>query len=571
MNLNQHEILETSIKEEVFQNTSSNNLVSNNESWQEQDLSIAPNFQLGDTNDILSNTQLDNISNMADDLESLEIPELGDMSNASPMFTKVQQEDDINEEPLENHNESQPNIRKRYSLISQWNKKKVSLCCGGKIGIVPCLSVMAILLSILALISIALLVALPFYEIKKIPILDLMTSRAKLFASYIAMRDMLRLGVENKGNYDSYSTYYYYYYYKNNFNNSYTNFTHIIPTKFSHEFLTKPLATYPIFVNYWDKMVKKVVSFRVINGTTYYSLNKTIQAEARSQLYSVDYATTFNDFQTSFYDLQDKLFEMCHHADMLVKNSGIATLFLVCFSLAVILPTILIIFIFALRKDRSNAKNLHSANRNMLKETMSNPSMRRDFRKFCKDCKMEGQYLILEKIQFYKEFSLESYDAQMNLFELTGEYVRKQNINMKEKNSRLVYKVAKEAEKKLVYFERMKYETIFEIVENFHEVNQCSHFSALFQEVRTVLDLYNNKNDIFEDTDLLPSKLFDNLEKELSTALARTHLQFKSTSGLNASKAMSCNSPSSPIIVEKTKPLLDQSVISTTEDLSIQV
>ncbi|EFC40794.1 predicted protein [Naegleria gruberi] len=408
------------------------------------------------------------------------------------------------------HIETAPNShddKKKKRIREQKGQNFITFC-----------NILVILFSFAILIAIICLITIPNQFAQEIPSVDLMGKRTDLYAVYVVLRDLIRLAIENRGGYSIQTGYYYYLPYRNYLNSSIAEMAKLFPVGYTHPFLERKLETFPIFEKHWDHMIEKTCSFITVNGTLYVYLNETLQQEARDELYSPGYATDFNEFQALLFDFLDSASLISTRADYLRKDSLIVSISLICLSVVVLIPTIILLFVFAIRNEKRNKIHFHNANNSLMKDTMSDDFSRMKFKFSCQNSNLLNEFLLLEKIQFYKDYSNESLNMQMKLFEIAHQLFDKQEVGPNETS---ITKAYNEIEKAISYLERLKYETVIEIMDTY-EISSVDS---------GIIDNYNNREDVFEEIDLLPPTLFQQLANDLTETLAETHIHYLESRG----------------------------------------
>ncbi|KAF0983306.1 hypothetical protein FDP41_010371 [Naegleria fowleri] len=460
-----------------------------------------------------------------------------------------------------------------------------------KSQLIPCMSMTSILLTISALIIIWVMVTLPYQDVTTKPFVNLMTLRASILARYVAMKGFARFHVTNNFTsiYSPASTYSSYYYYKNLLNVSMMNLTQILPSDFQHEFLNYTRDSnipfqYPI-VQLWDQVLIGPTIYQRLgfNATTNQTrvityLNNTAYRIAKRTYASPEYSQLFLSYESLFNSFIGNLTQYCTRIEDTARASYIVTICVISFCFLVVIPVMILVLMFIIKRDSQNEKLLNHTSQHLLKETLLDPTLRNAFKLYCKEKGLESTMNILEKVMSYKEHCKVSHSIQMKLFELTHDYVKQyKNSNnsfsggnnfggtsfgtsfsgggggggggglgknspplnnssqLFDRKALVLFNISNEANKKIIHQELIKSQLCFEIIDELREDTNVKQLSLganlvrIIDEMTKLYDQYNNRKDLLEEMDLLPPHLMDALEKELSDSLALTHLNFKSS------------------------------------------
>lgn len=238
---------------------------------------------------------------------------------------------------------------------------------------------------------------------------------------------------------------------------------------------------------------------------------------------------TYNKIKETFKTGLDQLVSFVQNKekekDTQVLAVTLVQLIVIAVSLFVILPIIVFVFTYAINRDSLYLEKIRRANAIMLMDTMEDDGLRALFRIHCEKEKSIENFLLLEKIQYYRSLCERSLDLQMRLFgdnnvlsdvssDISGDSAHSAK---KKKDSPL--------EREYAEVEAKKYEVAFEIFTEFLEVTgdmavNISH--VLTDSVKDKLDRFNDKQ-----IETLPEDMFNILEKETCLVMMDTHHRFK--------------------------------------------
>ena len=236
---------------------------------------------------------------------------------------------------------------------------------------------------------------------------------------------------------------------------------------------------------------------------------------------------TYNDILSKFKSGLDGLVSFIQDKEKEKDTQVLAItsvqLIVIVISLFVVLPIIVFVFTFAINRDSLYLEKIRRANAIMLIDTMEDDGLRAVFKIHCEKEKSSENYLLLEKIQYYRSLCERSLELQAKLFrddpnsDSSSDISESAHPAKKKKESSL--------EREYNELEVKKYEVAFEIFTEFLEVTgvmsvNISHL--LVNAVKDKLDKYNDKQ-----IDSLPEDMFNVLEKETCLVMMDTHHRFK--------------------------------------------
>ncbi|EFC43416.1 predicted protein [Naegleria gruberi] len=254
---------------------------------------------------------------------------------------------------------------------------------------------------------------------------------------------------------------------------------------------------------------------------------RTQPEDAKTRLSS----TSYNTIKTTFQEGLDKLVTFVQEKESTKDKNVLAItlvqLIVIAVSLFVILPIIVFVFTYAINRDSLYLEKIRRANAVMLMDTMEDDGLRTLFKIHCEKEKSTENFLLLEKIHYYRSLCERSIDLQMRLF---GESNVQSDVSseisgVSGDSAHSGKKKLSPLEKEYAEVEAKKYEVAFEIFTEFLEVTgdmavNISH--VLTDAVKDKLDSYNDKQ-----IETLPEDMFNILEKETCLVMMDTHHRFK--------------------------------------------
>lgn len=249
------------------------------------------------------------------------------------------------------------------------------------------------------------------------------------------------------------------------------------------------------------------------------------KADAVNKINSASYELIKETFKTGLTQLVNFVQTREKERDRQVLAITLVQLIVIAVSLFVILPTIVVVFIYAINRDTLYMEKIRRANAVMLMDTMEDDGLRALFRIHCDKEKSVENFLLLEKIQYYRSLCERSIDLQMKLFgdanimsDVSSDISGDSAHTSKKKRESPIEREYSEVEGK-------KYEVAFEIFTDFLEVTgdmavNISH--TLVDSVKDKLDKFNDKQ-----IETLPEDMFNILEKETCLVMMDTHHRFK--------------------------------------------
>ncbi|EFC47555.1 RGS domain-containing protein [Naegleria gruberi] len=262
-----------------------------------------------------------------------------------------------------------------------------------------------------------------------------------------------------------------------------------------------------------------------LNSQTMIMVFQDQKADAQAKISSDSYNTILKTFEGGLDQLVSFVQTKEKEKDTQVLAITLVQLVVIVVSLFVILPIIVFVFTYAINRDSLYLDKIRRANAIMLMDTMEDDGLRALFKIHCEKEKSVENYLLLEKIQYFRSLCERSLDLQMRLFgdnnvlsdissDISGDSAQS---SKKKKESPL--------EKEYAEVEAKKYEVAFEIFTEFLEVTgdmavNISH--VLVDAVKDKLDKFNDKQ-----IETLPEDMFNILEKETCLVMMDTHHRFK--------------------------------------------
>jgi len=285
-------------------------------------------------------------------------------------------------------------------------------------------------------------------------------------------------------------------------------------------FLSGGTGSIPIFTQY-------VTIAKLLNSSSTFNSGKALYNSASVQEmlrnWTRDYYIFLEDVST--YGLVK---------DNYVQQSNIACLVLVIISLAIIIPSVIAIFVFTLKKENVSNKKLQKVNAGMVVNTMEHPVLREMFRKYCDQTGLTSVFSAIEKIQLYRELCSKSFEIYVKVFD--SEKSGEQRV-AKDSKKRL-FKNITYTEKDLRTVQKLKLEVAFEILTDYLDAESefavpvnMNHTDEIYRVMDELhLTHHMDKSHDFETFEqLLRDDLFEGVEKDLVDFLARPHASFKNS------------------------------------------
>ncbi|EFC48684.1 RGS domain-containing protein [Naegleria gruberi] len=254
-------------------------------------------------------------------------------------------------------------------------------------------------------------------------------------------------------------------------------------------------------------------------------VTNTQRSDAIEKLNSEVYKNYFTTFRSGLDELVTYVQEKEQVKDQNILAITLVQLIIIVLSLFVILPIIIFVFTYAINRDSLYLEKIRRANAVMLMDTIEDEGLRALFKVHCEKEKSSENFLLLEKIQYYRSLCERSIDLQMRLFgqdaaisdALSDISADSSHSSKKKKESPL--------EREYNELEAKKYEVAFEIFTEFLEVtgDMAVNVSKVLTDfVKDKLDKFNDKQ-----IDTLPEDMFDILGKETCLVMMDTHHRFK--------------------------------------------
>ncbi|KAG2377846.1 hypothetical protein C9374_008931 [Naegleria lovaniensis] len=232
---------------------------------------------------------------------------------------------------------------------------------------------------------------------------------------------------------------------------------------------------------------------------------------------SPEYAQHVQSYESLFDSFIGNLTQYCTRIEDTARSSYIVTLSVLGFCFLVVIPVMILVLMFIMKRDSQNEKLLNHTSQHLLKETLLDPALRSAFKLYCKERGLESTMNILEKVMQYKEHCKISHSIQMKVFELTHDYV-KQHKEEKQKKSEtsigmnmihttsssgnrtinkslnssqmqfasgedrkalFIFKISNEADKKIIHQECLKSQLVFEIIDQSQDHSILSKVGTL--------------------------------------------------------------------------------------------
>ncbi|KAG2383143.1 hypothetical protein C9374_004480 [Naegleria lovaniensis] len=235
------------------------------------------------------------------------------------------------------------------------------------------------------------------------------------------------------------------------------------------------------------------------------------------------------------YDIEYKpLLDYYENKEVERQNFSITittlSLIVICVSIAVVIPVVVASIAFSLKRDSSNTKKIKQMKANLLQDTMKDQTMRELFRAHCASEFSLENFMLLDKITDYKNYSERSFQIQEYLYD-------NENSSKNDETSSTITssstqqeptkkKKAKKGftEKDLQQIEKKKFEIAFEIYSEFLDVNgehSVNINKQTAEPVKEQLDFYATGQ-----SEHLPDQLFDAIFAEICILMLDSHQRF---------------------------------------------
>ena len=247
--------------------------------------------------------------------------------------------------------------------------------------------------------------------------------------------------------------------------------------------------------------------------------------DAVNLLTSNDYATSLATFKSGLDILVTYVQNTETQKETNILGITLIQLIVIAVSLFTVLPIIFFVFLYAINKDTLYLEKIRRANAVMLMDTMEDENLRYLFKLHCEKEKSSENFMLLEKIQYYRSLCMRSLDIQAKLEGDNSISDNSSDVSAETSSSNQKKKKESPLEKEYAEVEAKKYEVSFEIFTEFMEVGgdfSVNIAHSLTEAVKNTLDKYNDKQ-----LDTLPIDLFSVLEKETCVVMLDSHHRFK--------------------------------------------
>ena len=261
------------------------------------------------------------------------------------------------------------------------------------------------------------------------------------------------------------------------------------------------------------------------------------------------YTNALNTFKSGLDQLLTFIQNKEKQKDGNVLGITLVQLIVIVVSLVIVLPIIIFVFSYAINRDSLYMEKIRRANAIMLMDTMEDDNLRALFKLHCEKEKSIENFLLLEKIQYYRSLCDRSIELQMKLFgesnvvsdvssdisgdsqpqttvtTMGGASITSATAGHSGQSGQSKKKKESPLEREYSDVESKKYEVAFEIFTDFMEVGgdmAVNISQSLTESVKNTLDRYNDKQ-----IDTLPEDMFNMLEKETCVVMLDTHHRFK--------------------------------------------
>ena len=222
-----------------------------------------------------------------------------------------------------------------------------------------------------------------------------------------------------------------------------------------------------------------------------------------------------------------------------LTDESLASLVVVCVSMSIVIPVVILTLICALNRDSVHRRRLRKAKAIMLLDTLSDANLRELFKAHCVKEFSSENFNCLVKIASYKQLCDKSWEIKTVLYDdnksvssggdttsVTGSVassvISDETTKKKNKKQKNMY-----SECDLEEVEKQKSEVAFEIYSEFLELHgeQAVNISKkLVEPIKTEIDACNNKE---HGIVFLSDSLFDTVEQELAIVMLDSHQRFK--------------------------------------------
>ncbi|KAG2378663.1 hypothetical protein C9374_008302 [Naegleria lovaniensis] len=338
---------------------------------------------------------------------------------------------------------------------------------------------------------------------------------------------------------------------------------------------------FPVFLNrVISNLTQEEIQLLQLNDTSLYVNSSSIQLEAQAAsllkkgqslealklLLTDEYlniSSTANKLEPIVKYVNDK--ELATNTKL--SSGALAGLVIVCVSMAIVIPVVVLTLVCALNRDALYRKRLQRANAVMLIDTMQDSQLRELFRKHCEKEHSLDNYLFLERIGEYKNLCAKSFEIKSVLFDYSSSDMNDDSMSVttaitnnsdlsengkKKKKSPHQYteQDLKEVEKKKFELATLIYSEFLRI-EGAHSVNiskkmadtvklELERISTTTSGSSTEKEV-TSPNTTSSSTDqerpsvgifdweekTLSERLFDELENEIAIVMIDTHHRFK--------------------------------------------
>ncbi|KAG2387659.1 hypothetical protein C9374_001253 [Naegleria lovaniensis] len=231
------------------------------------------------------------------------------------------------------------------------------------------------------------------------------------------------------------------------------------------------------------------------------------------------------------YDIEfQPLVDFLHALDMERKSFSLLTttlsLIVICVSIAIVIPVVLSSIGFSLKRDSSNSKKLKQLKATQLSETMKDKKSRELFRAHCASEFSLENFMLLDKITDYKEYSERSFQIQEYLYDNDQSEETASTITSASSSEQQPKRKKKRGftEKDLMQIEKKKFEIAFEIYSEYLDVHGDKSVNINKQaseSVKEQLDYYATGQ-----SEHLPDLLFDSIYNEICILMLDSHHRF---------------------------------------------
>lgn len=322
---------------------------------------------------------------------------------------------------------------------------------------------------------------------------------------------------------------------------AFCNFTTSISRNYSiayYKYYQKFLSN----INVILKVVPKELQYPIVHNLTlnelrtsqaiameHLALNQSASGNflaAMNILESDSYKYNLDGYDSEFKPLVDYLNDLDAERDKFSILTTTLSLVVICVSVSIVIPVVLGSIGFSLKRDSSNSKKLKQLKATQLSETMKDKKSRELFRAHCASEYSLENFMLLDKITDYKEYSERSFQIQEYLYDNDPSEETASTTTSASSSEQQPKRKKKKGftEKDLIQIEKKKFEIAFEIYSEYLDVHGDKAVNINKQAAEAVkehLDFYATGQ-----SEHLPDQLFDSIYNEICILMLDSHYRF---------------------------------------------